>query len=276
MPYAARSDWTLGTQAGLRRDSNVGNAQLASDIVADSSLNARLAVFQFFPLDKGYSVTLGGNLGGELFRKLTGLNSAFLDGTLELKKKWGLGAFAPWARAGVSVGRSSYDDSYRNTWNYRAALASGRRIDGRWNIWAEYAFERLAASTQMGEESGLSGDAFSQDSHNIAAHVEYSLNESAFLAIGMSARHGDVVSTTTEDNLGAYYAARAIAQDPAFGPEAYAYKLTGTSYGIRAGINYSPTAHSLIGCGFERLQTHADGGNDYMKSIAEITLDYQF
>jgi long-subunit fatty acid transport protein len=226
-------------------------------------------------LGESYSVTVGGDLNGEAFRRLTGLNNASLDGTISLKKKWGLGAFAPWARAGVSVGRSSYDDSYRNAWNYRATLASGRRIDERWNLWAEYAFDRRAASPRMEEVPGLSGDAFSQDSHNVAVNLEYSLNESTFLALGLLGRRGDVVSTTG-DSEKTNYAPRALAADPAFGPEAYAYKLTGTTYGFRVGVNYAPTPHSLLGLGFERLNTHADGGNSYTKSVPEITWDYRF
>jgi hypothetical protein len=41
MPYAARSDWTLGAAAALRHDNNVGNAQSSSDIVGDSTVDAR-------------------------------------------------------------------------------------------------------------------------------------------------------------------------------------------------------------------------------------------
>jgi hypothetical protein len=275
VPYAAHGDWTLGAEAGLRHDNNVGNAQSSSDIVGDSTIDARLSIFQLFPLGDGYSVTVGGDLGGEAFRRLTGLNNASVDGTFALKKKWGLGAFAPWARAGVSAARWSYDDSYRNAWDYRATLASGRRIDERWNLWAEYAYERRTASPQMEEVPGLSADAYSQDSHNVAATVEYSLNESTFLALGLLGRHGDVVSTT-RGSAQIYAASRALAEDPAFGPEAYAYKLTGTTYGFRLGISYSPTPHSLLGCGFERLETHADGGNRYTKSIPEITWVYRF
>jgi hypothetical protein len=275
LPYVARSDWTLGAEAGFRHDNNVGNAESSSDIVADSIVDARLSIFRLFALDNRYSLTVSGDLGGESFHKLTGLNNASVDGTLGLKRKWGLGAFAPWARVGVSVGRSSYEDSYRNAWDYRTTLAAGRRIDERWNVWAEYAFEHRAANHAMEVLPGLSGDAFSQDSHNVAANMEYSLNESTFLALTLSGRQGDVVSTA-RGSAGAYAVARAFALDPAFGPTAYAYKLTGTTYGFRLGLNYSPTPHTLFGFGFERFDTHADGDNSYMKSIAEITGDYRF
>jgi hypothetical protein len=274
-PHAARSDWTLGAEAGLRHDNNVGNAQSSSDIVEDSIIGARLSIFQPFPLGESYSVTLAGDLSGESFHRLTGLSNASVDGAFALKRKWGLGAFAPWARLGVSIARSNYKDSYRNAWIYRATVASGQRIDERWNLWTEYAFERRAASAQTQEVPGLSGDAYSQDSHNVAVNVEYSLNENTFVALGLLARHGDVVSTTG-GSAQIFYASRALAADPAFGPEAYAYRLTGTTYGFRVGINYAPTPHSLLGCGFERLDTHADGGNSYTKSVPEITWDYRF
>jgi hypothetical protein len=279
LPYAARGDWTLGAQATLRHDDNVGNALSAPNIIEDTEIGARLSIFQLFPVGEGYSVTAGADLGGEAFYKLTGLNDASLDAVFALKKKWGLGPFAPWARVGVSMGRSSYDASYRDTWNYRVTLASGRRLDERWNLWAEYAFERRAAKTQDEEVAGLSGDAYSQSSHNIGANLEYAVSERTFLAFGLFARHGDVVSTTgaTAEGVPAnFLSARALAEDPAFGPDFYAYRLTGTTYGLRVGVNYTPTPHSSIGCGFERFETHASGGNNYTKSVPEVTWIYRF
>ena len=273
-PFLAHGDWNLGAEAALRHDDNVGNAQSRADIIADTTASVRLSIFQLFPLGESYSVTVGGDLGGEAFHKLTGLNNVSLEGVLQLKKKWGLGAFAPWARAGVSVGRSSHEDSYRNAWDYRATLAAGRRMDERWNLWIEYAFEDRAATPQTRVDPELSGDAYSQTSHNVAANAEYSLNESTFLALGLSGRRGDVVSTTSENDK-TYYSSRALAEDPAFGPDAYAYKLTGTTFGFQLGINFSPTAHSLLGLGFERFDTHANGGNNYARSVVQITWDYR-
>lgn len=275
IPHPARSDWTLGTEALVRHDDNVGNAQGAPDRVGDTEIGARLSMFQFFPLGESYGMTVGGDVSGESFFHLTGLNNGSVDGILALKKKWGLGAFAPWARAGISVARSSYDDSYRNAWIYRATLASGRRIDARWNVWADYAYERRAANAQPEEVPGLSGDAYSEDSHNIALNLQYSVNERIFLALRLLGRHGDVVSTTAP-GANVFYAARALAEDPAFGSEAYAYRLIGTTYGFRVGVDVSPTVHSLLGLAFERLDTRADGGNSYTKSIPEITWNYSF
>jgi hypothetical protein len=275
IPLAAHGDWTLGAEAGVRHDDNVGNAQLSPDIVADTLYVARLSLFRLFPLDDGYSMTVGGDLGGESYHKLTGLDNVSLDGAIALKKKWGLGPFAPWTRASASVARLSYDDSYRNAWDYRATLASGRRFDERWNFWAEYTYENRAAHPQEEEVPGLSGNAYSQVSQNLGINLEYSLMENAYLSMGLLARHGDVVSTSTPNET-VFYASSALAEDPAFGPNAYAYKLTGTTYGYRVGLGFSPTVHSLLGCGFKRFETHADGGNEYAKSIVEVTWNYQY
>jgi hypothetical protein len=276
VPLAAHGDWTLGAAAGVRHDDNVGNAQFSPDIVADTLIDAQLSIARLFPLDDGYTVTVGGDLGGESYHKLTGLNNVSLDAALALKKKWGLGALAPWARAAVSVARLSYDDSYRNAWDYRATLAAGRRLDERWNFWADYTYENRVASPQEEEVPGLSGDAYSQVSHSLGINLEYSLMESTYLAVGLLARQGDVVSTTLQPNATVYYVSTALADDPAFGPDAYAYKLTGTTYGYRVGLSYSPTVHSLLGCGFKRFETHADGGNEYANSIVEVTWDYRY
>jgi hypothetical protein len=276
VPYAAQGDWTLGAEAALRHDDNVGDAQLRSDIVADSTIRARLAVFQLFPIDGNYRVTVGCAAAGESFFRLTGLNNATLECETALKKKWALGAFAPWSRAALSVGKSAYDDSYRNAWIYRAALAAGRRIDERWNLWADYAYERQAARAQVEAVPGLSGDAFSQGSHNVQVNVEYSLRDSVFLGLGVVGRRGDVVSTTASPSAGIFYASRALAEDPAFGPEDYAYRLLATTFGFRVGLHFAPTAHSLLGLTFTRLDTRATGGNDYDKSLPEITWDYDF
>jgi len=276
MAPAAHADWTLGADAAVRHDNNVGNAQDRADAVADTLIDARLSAFQSTPIGEGFSVSAGGGLSGESFHRLTGLNNASLDGAVGVKKKWGLGAWAPWARAGVSIARSSYDDHYRDAWVYRTTLAAGRRIDERWNIWIEYAYERRAATTRTEQEApGLSSDVYSQDGHSAALNTEYSLNERAFLAIGLAGRHGDVVSTTAA-NAGIFAAARALAEDPSFGPDAYAYKLTGTTFGFHVAVNYAPTPHSLIGCGFRRWDTHADGGSGYTKSLPEITWNLRF
>jgi len=275
VPYAARADWNVGAEARVMHDNNVGNAQNYSDIVSDTIVDATLSVFDLFAIGEGYTLTVGADLNGEHYNHLTGLNNATAGASVALRKKWGLGAFVPWARVEFSVAHSDYDDDYRNATTYRGTLATGRRIDERWNLWAEYSFERSSAASQPEEVPGISGDAFSQSSNNLSLNVEYSVYPNTYLNLAAIFRHGDIVSTG-EGSYQIFDSSRALAEDPAFGPEDYAYRLTGTTLGFKAGVNYSPTTHSLIGFDFRRFDTRADGGNDYTKSILEITADYAF
>ena len=274
MPGAARADWTVAAEASLRHDDNVGNGEYPADIIGDSIIGAQLSAFQVFAMSEGYSVSVGGDLAGESFHRISGLSNASLAAVIALKKKWGLGAFAPWVRVAASIARTDYDDDYRSASVYRATAAAGQRIGERWSLRAEYAFESRVATPQEAEAAAISGDVFSQRSNRLSLDAQYALNERTFLEFGSFVRHGDVVSTT-ESPARLDYAARAIADDPTFGEDAYAYRLTGTTYGLRAGISYSVSAHSLLGCGFQRSETHAEG-NVYTKSTPEVTWDYRF
>jgi hypothetical protein len=266
----------VATSAALSHDDNVGSARDHNDQVADSSASASASALQLIPFGEGYSLAAGGELSGQIYDRLTGLRNASIDGLLSLRKKWGRGAFALWTRAGVSVGRSNYEDGYRDATVYRASLELGKRVDERWNLAVKYAFERRAATPGGYEIYGLSNDVFSQTGRSFTANAEYSMTERFSISLGSLLRHGDVVSTTPTAEYYIYSNSKAVAPDPAFGPGAYAYRIDGTTYGARLGAEYSLTAHSLIGCGFQRLETHAHGGNNYTDSMPQLTWNYRF
>jgi hypothetical protein len=276
--HTARSDWTVATAGALSHDDNVSNARTHNDKVSDFSASETVSLLQLIPIGESYSLAAGGALSGQIYDTLTGLRNGSIDGLLSLKKKWGLGAFAPWARAGISLGRADYQDGYRDATLYAASLELGKRIDERWNLWAKYAFERRAATAGDAEYLGVSSDAFSQRGRSFAANAEYTVSERFSINLGSLLRHGDVVSTTLTAAAGYYLLlnSKAVAPDPTFGPGAYAYRLDGTTYGARLGAEYSLTAHSLIGCGFQRFETHAQGGNNYTESMPELTWNYRF
>jgi hypothetical protein len=273
--HTARSDWILAASAALNHDNNVGNTENTASVVADSRADASLSLLQQVPLGDGFSLAAGGDLSGQLYDHLSGLNNASVDGILSLKKKWGLGAFAPWSRVGIQVGRVDYDDRYRDATLYSVSLEAGARLDERWNLWAKYAFERRRAAPAESDIYGVSSDVFSQRGRSFKVGVQYSLSERLSLSFGSLLRRGDVISTT-QPGEDIFANAKAVAPDPTFGPDAYAYRLMGTTLGARLGLEYSLTARSLIGFGFQRLDTHARGGNNYGDSMPELTWNYQF
>ena len=275
LSHTAHGDWTLATSTVLSHDNNVGNARDYASVVEDSNAAATLSLLHLTQLGESYSFAAGGILSGQVYDHLSGLNNASLEGALSLKRKWGLGAFAPWARAGLSVGRADYADGYRSATIYRASLEVGKRFDERISLWANYGYERRRAAPAEAEYYWISGDAFSQNGRTLKAGMQYSLSARLSVSLGSLWRHGDVISTTAAYSY-AYVNSKAVAADPTFGEGAYAYKLNGTTYGARLGVEYSLSAHSLIGCGFQRLETHADGANNYGDSMPQLTWNYRF
>jgi hypothetical protein len=274
LPAAANADWAVSAAAQARYDDNVGNAQDYDDQVSDEIIGATLSAYQVLPLSSGYLLTAGGGLGGEWFDHLSGLRNASVDGALSIKRKWGLGAFAPWARASVSVGRSEFDASYRDFTAYRMSLVAGKRFDERWNVWTEYFFEHRAAAAGENVEPGISANAFTQNGHHLAVLMEYSMSSKLYFDFGVFARRGDVVSTVQSDEA-IYAGARAVEDDPALGKDAYAYRVIGNTYGVRPGISYALTEHSLLSLAYLRARTYAQSA-DYMKSVTELAWSYRF
>jgi hypothetical protein len=270
----ARGDWTIAASASLSRDSNVGNAQHDADRVADSSASANLSLLDLMPMGENFSLAAGAEASGQIYDHLSGLNNGSLDALLSLKRKWGIGAFAPWSRIGISAGRADYDDGYRDATIYRASLEAGKRLDARWNLWVKYAFEHRAADPAPSELYGIPSDVFTLTGRSFNAGVQYAAAERITFSVSSLLRHGDVVSTSRQ-YANIYINSKAVAPDPTFGAEAYAYRLYGATYGARLGAEFSLSSHSLLGAGFQRLQTHGQGGNNYADSLAELTWNYR-
>jgi hypothetical protein len=274
-PFAAFADWTLGSSAVLRHDDNVGNAHDAYGMVGDFSATAKLSLFDVLQMGEDYSLALGGNVRGEFYDKLIGLRNGSVEGVVSLKKKFGLGAFAPWIRASISPGRANFDDGYRDATIYRATADFGKRLDDRWNLWGAYAFDRRIARPGLMAYSTLSTDVFTQHSRSVLANLEYSVSPRATLTAGALLRHGDVISTQSPE-IYTYVNARAAVADPTFGPNQVAYRFFGTTYGLRLGLNFAVNAHNLLGLGMLRTETHAPGGNDYTNSTPELIWNYRY
>jgi hypothetical protein len=272
--HTARSDWILTASGALDHDNNVGNAQDYASMVADSRVAAAAFLSQQLTFGGGMSLSASGGVSGQLYERLSGLNNASLEAILSLKKKWDLGALAPWTRAGISVGRVDYDDRYRDATLYSASLEAGKRLDERWNLWATYLFDRRRATPVESDLYEVSSDVFSQRGRSFKIGVQYSLSERISLIVGSLLRYGDVVSTT-QMGESIFGDSKAVAPDPTFGPDAYAYRLEGTTFGAKLGLEYSLTPHTVVGLGFQRLDTHARGGATYGDSIAELTWNYQ-
>lgn len=268
-------DWNSSIDARWRYDTNVGNAGYPADVVSDSVVAAKISAFDASQLSDGLSIVGGLELTGERYDHVKGLGYASVDGRLALRKKWGLGSYAPWARLGLMTGHADYASSYRNATIYQATVSGGRRFDEHWSLGSEYVVERRRADAKDPVEYEVSADAYSQLTHQARVNALYVSSNRVNLTGAVVYRFGDVISTTKYDHTVAR-SVRAIADDPAFGNEYYAYRLRAATYGVTLGVNFIPSPHHSVGFSISRYETRAAGGFTYKKSVPALSWDYVF
>jgi hypothetical protein len=271
----ASAEWDGNTDVGIRHDSNINNAQLANDIAGVTALSADVSATGFFPLENGNSLSITGESRGEAFNHYTGLNNISLGAALAFRKKWALGAYAPWTGLSLSSTHLNFANNIRNGWRNQIAIRGGKRIFERWDVRAEYMVERRTANTLPQDQPGISGDVFSQTSRAMTLNAEYTWSDSLFLTFGSLLRRGDVVASTRETTK-IISSSQAIAMDPVFGPNFYAYRMNGSTYGLNVDMNFAVTSSSMLRASISRQLTHTEGDNNYAKSVQMISWNYNF
>lgn len=280
-PPVALAELVGNTDVGIRHDGNINNAQSSSDIAGVAALSADVSATGFFPLENGNSVSITGEAKGEAYNHYTGLNNVSLGAALGFRKKWALGPYAPWTGLSLSSAHLNYANNIRNGWRHQAAIRGGKRIFERWDVRAEYMVERRTANTLPPDQPGISGDVFSQTSRALTLNAAYIWSDSMFFTFGSLLRHGDVVASTRE-STNIYvpnpivYASKAIAMDPVFGPNFYAYRLNGTTRGLNIDMNFAVASSSLLRVSVSRQVTHTEGDNNYSKSVQMVSWNYNF
>ena len=271
----ALAEWVGNADVAIRHDSNINNAQVNDNIVSISALSAGVSETGFFPLENGNSLSITGETRGEAFNQYTGLNNVSLGAELAYRKKWALGAYAPWIGLSLSSTYLNFSNNVRNGWRNQIAIRGGKRIFEQWDVRAEYMAERRTADALPQDQPGISGDVFSQISRTMTLNAEYTLNDSTFLTFGSLLRHGDVAASTRETTK-IISSSKAIAVDPVFGPGFYAYRMNGTTYGLNADMNFSVTPSSVLRASISRQLTHTEGDNNYAKNVTMLSWNYNF
>jgi hypothetical protein len=269
-PGTAAGEEILRAEAGLSYDSNLPRAQSRSDIAADAALDLNLSGGRSISLDERSSITLTADLRAAEFRRFHGMNNVALDGTASLRRKFGLGAFAPWASVSASLGREKYGENIRDGRRSIVALQIGRRMTESLDFSGGGNLERYDADRVVQVVPGLSGDVFSIKGRNLFARADYALNERWLGYAGINLRRGDVVASTRRDPEIFEYSS-AVTPDPAFGADYVAYRLSGDTWSALAGASWAVNPHASLNIGVTRAITYATGGIDYSNTRFNAT-----
>jgi hypothetical protein len=269
------AQWSLDADLAVRHDNNLANASLPVDIVEDDIVAATLTASHFMPMERGVSVLLQGRVAGERYAKTRGLDNLAAGGTVAVRQKWGLGAFAPWGSLSWSSSREAYRVNTRNGWLHQAAVRLGKRVHERLDLSVSLAYEARTARALPERRPGISGDVFSQRARTLGLDAGYAIDSNLVLNVAGRIRRGDVVSTT-RPNRTILNASSALAADEVFGPGAIAYRLPGTSYGLGLDLGYTISTRSQLSAGVQRYLTRTGSGNDYAKSLFAVTWTSNF
>jgi hypothetical protein len=272
---SARSAWFLDADAGLVYDSNLPRARLSADIQSGWALTGGLAGGYAHALDGYTSATATVDARIARYDGLSGLNLDALGMTLGVRRKLGLGLNVPWAGASLSASRENYGTNIRDSDRYSLTLEAGYRFSERFDAVLGGTVEKRNARHSAASVPAIPGDPFELDGRTVFARGDYALAERWNLAFGYGVRSGDVVASTRR-NFQIFTASSAIARDPAFGPDYFAYRLDGVTRTPWAGVTWSPTEYSTLRVVYTRDLTYGANGFNYYNTIVAATFLHRF
>lgn len=271
----AQADWQFGAEAGRTHESNLPRAQLQSDIRSDSAWVGAAAATHVTVFDDGNSLTAGVDLRSTEYDTLTGLSYVSLGGSVGLRSKFGLGWQAPWLKIQGRTAREVHRNASRNAWRSELGATLGKRFTEQFEVFVGLAAERLAGDLDNPVVPGISGAVFDLRSRTLSLRANYDFSETLQVQGGYGVRYGDVVSSTRR-NSAIFRASSAIARDPVYGPDYFAYTLQARTQTASFGLSQSLGPNTALSVGLVRSLTSAPNNLDYQNTSAQVTYTYQY
>jgi hypothetical protein len=280
LPGPASGEWLVDAALGVQIDDNLPLAQDSNDIEGDAALVGSVSVGRrVYPTD-ALSLTLSADVDGARQAEYRGLSRTRAGASAAAHLKLGLGPRAPWIGAAFGVLRADFVDPKRDGWHSRASASAGRRLAESWSVSGGYDFERRRSDDifdipGLVTNFGLRGDAWDTDRHRISARVVYAPTERFALVAHYARLWGDVVATTRISGP-VFAVSDAVARDPDFGPDRFAYRLEADIdvYGLAA--SWALGDHSAVDIGLERRFARGKRAVRYESTVLSANLRVRY
>lgn len=274
-PAAAQPAWIFDFEAGWLHDSNLPRAQQATDIKSGGALSAAVSAGGFYAIDGRSSVAFTADGRAVRFDGYSGLNLDAIGASLSFRHKFGLGLAVPWAQASFTAGRENYGTSIRDSDRYSLTLEAGQRFSERFEGSLSAVVEHRNALNSSAVAPGFPGDPFETYGRAILARGSYAVTERLDLTFAYGVRSGDVVSSTRR-NFQIFQASAAIAPDPAFGPDYYAYRLNGVTRTPSLGLGWTLSEYSSLRVVYSRELTYGANQLNYYNTVINASFQHRF
>lgn len=274
VPSTAAGQWTIGAEVARTYEDNLPNAQLQSDVTRDHALALRGSLGRFALLADG-DLLLRGEARAARYDNYTGLDRFALGLGAGWRRKIGVGLTAPWVAADAALFAQDYGTAVRDGPLAILSLEIGKRFDPRFDASLGVAYDRREQNDDLPVVPGISGRPFSLQGRSIALRGNLALDASWVVFGAVSARRGDVVSSTRR-NFQIFQQSAAIAADPAFGPDYFAYSLTGaSSTSGTIGVSWALGTSASLNASLTGDRTRARGGLDYDGNVYSLSFVYR-
>ena len=264
-----------GVDAGAFYDSNLTQAQNAPDVRADGAAALSAFAGSFIAPSGEDAFTLSVDARGEAYHRFHGLNLLGAGASAEYRHKFGLGYAAPWLRFVGSAEYDGYQQNLRTGARWSALIELGRRFTEQLDAAIGGSLERRYAQNGEPVVPGIPGTVFNLRGESAYLRAAYPVSEPLLIAARFEIRRGDVVSSTRR-NLDIFEASSAIAADPTFGSDFFAYRLRGTTGTITASASWALDASSSLNLSYAGERTRAYDDLDYHGYRIDFSYAYRY
>jgi hypothetical protein len=271
----ARAEWFYDVRAGGLYDDNLTRAQKDADVRGDgaATLGADAGWFHAPSGNDGITLALEGS--SEAYARFHGLDLITIGASAAYRHKFGLGRDVPWASITVSAAHDHYRGDIRDGRRLEARLEVGRRLTDDFDASFGVAADRRLARNDRPVVPGISGKVFDLHGFGAFARAGYDITDQLQVGARAALRRGDVESTTRQ-NLAIFLASDAIAADPTFGTDFYAYRLRGTTATANATLSWALSERSSLNLSYAVARTTAYDDLNYLSRIGTILLAFRY
>ena len=272
---AAGGEWLLDVDAGGFYDSNLTRAQPQADIRADGAATIAASAGSFFALSGNDGLTATLDARGEAYHRFHGLNLIGIGGSAIYRHKFGLGYAAPWLVLAGTAAYDSYQQDLRTGARWEAWTELGQRFGERCDASIGGALDRRYAQNGEPVVPGIPGKVFNLQGQSAYVRAGCSATDALFLGARLSVRRGDVASST-RPNPEIFEASSAIAADPTFGSDFFAYRLRGTTGTVTLTGSWALDERSSLNLVFADERTRAYESVGYRSYDIAFTYAYRY
>jgi len=252
----------LDVDAGFLYDDNLTRAYAPADIRADAAVTMDAATAASWVLSGSDWLTLSAEARGEFYNRFTGLDVIGLGATATYKHKFGVGLEVPYLVLAANGSNDDYHSRIRDGPRFELRAELGKRFSSQFDAAFGARYERRYGRNDEPVVPGVSGRVFALRGRSVYVRGGYDVDDRLHVGAELEVRRGDVVASTRPD-FDIFVVSDAIAADPTFGPDFFAYRLPGTTDTARINGSFALDDRSSLNLVYADERTDASGGISY-------------